>query len=187
MEKIFIYREKYQHRDCCVYLDYYDFKVGRVSLHGPCFLGRTMPDYDKVETYLTEDQYEQLRHRENISVLEDVLLSEGAKKFTEKIMENEKSVIMEDFGLSKEQVDYILDQYVGPYMDRGIICCTYESYEELGEETADMLGYFTRLDKSTLRRYFDFSSFGKDIATEHDDEFFVFEQDGEVIIAQVNL
>jgi len=92
----------------------------------------------------------------------DTLKTEENDLLFKSIIEEEKEAMMNEKGLSQEDVDYIFDNYNDDYQDREIVNGIYDSTYDLGYEEAWELGYVNRND-STIERYFDFEKFGEDL------------------------
>lgn len=66
MNKIFLYKDNSEDRDCCAYIDAEpmrfecDHYFGGVSLQGACYSGGVFANYEDIKTVLTEEEYGQL-------------------------------------------------------------------------------------------------------------------------------
>ncbi len=159
---------------------------GRIILHGSCYSNSNWKSYDEIETILTKDEYETLREadkeitalgysiepsseRYQIGIalakktkpIFDKLKGKKAKRFFKRIVEDEKRIVMDDFGLDEDEVEESFDNYPYDYQDRSIIGAVYYDAEELGREEACALGYVN--EGVCVERYFDFERFGNDL------------------------
>lgn len=172
-----------------------------VTLHGACYCGHTFANYEDIETVLTEKEYNQLvkfnedihglgygitkgdeRYNKGIELCKaiqpiyDKLLSEENEEFFEKIAEEEKEYLMNEFNLDEEDIDNIFDNYGLDYRDRGVVGYVYKDAYDLGYEQAFSLGYINDND-SIASRYFDFEAFGEDLKY---DEYYCELKDGRI-------
>lgn len=99
------------------------------------------------------------------SLILRVLATEENQSLFDQIIEEEKYALADKYCLSKEDVDYIFDNYNDDYKDREIVNCIFDSTYDLGYEEAWELGYISRND-SICERYFDFEKFGNDLLEE---------------------
>ena len=162
---------------------------GSICLHGSCYSGSCRwEDYNNIETILTEEEYNALRKFSadigslgygikkederyragvelcnNIQYVYDRLHSDEAIAFYYDIVEQEKQIVMEEYGFDEEYVDEAFANYPlsDDYQDRSIIGAVFDDAEELGYEEAYSLGYVER--NSIVERYFDFEAFGQDL------------------------
>lgn len=193
--RVFLYRIKdSDDRDCCCYIEPPRFECDHyfssVQPQGACYSGGDFESYDKIETVLTESEYElflmlsgQLqclgfgitkgdeRYQKGMSLCTDLqfvfdkLNSPEGNSFFEQIIESEKEYLEDTEDLTRDEIDEIFDAYPLEYQDRSIFGAVYEDCEELGEDEAFQLGLFH--DNDFAERYFDYEKFGEDIA---DDE-----------------
>lgn len=158
-----------------------------INLHGACYCGNDFMQYDEIETILSVEEYNELilidkelsslgygikiddiRYKKGMELCErlkpilDKLNSQEATQFFEKIIEEEKEIAMDQYNLSKEEIDEVFDNYFLDYQDRSIIGAIYYNYEELGEEYADSIGLFNSCDYS-IGRHFNYESFGQEL------------------------
>lgn len=152
---------------------------GGVILQGSCYCGGEFAPYEEIKTVLTEDEYEALisfnkeikkigygvtvgdeRYKKGIELCEgiqyvyDKLNSEENQKIFEEVQEEEIRYLMEEYGLSDEDVEKIFNEYALMYRDRSIVGFMYEDYEELGYEEAWLRGYIKDNDFISTK-YFD--------------------------------
>lgn len=164
---------------------------GGVNLCGAAYCGGNLEDYDNIKTVLTREEYEQLikfadeihqlgygitvgdeRYEKGVALCKaiqpvyDKLKSEEAAAFFEEIQAEEVEYLMEEYGLSEEEVQEIFNAYSYEYRDRGIVGGIYDDVEELGEEEALNLGYVSWKSNDVISKYFDFKKFGQDLADE---------------------
>jgi hypothetical protein len=189
---IFMFREiDKDNRDCCNYLDAeYREGVLRLTTCGVCFYGsliRGLPNYDTIETVLTEEEYNAIKDYIRISrgILSDVkhlvkhikpiveqaikkLQSDEGKEFFEKIVTDEMEYLKEQWNLSDKDIEDIFDAYPYEYKDRAVVGAVYEDYYELGETETWGLGYITQSASEIISRYFDYEKFGEDLVKEND-------------------
>lgn len=114
-------------------------------------------DFDSLETIYTKDEIKQLfalddeldkvkscinidkekihdrgvKITNEINCLLDKLRSGDNEELFQNIVEEEKVWCMNEYNLSKEQIDDIFDNYKGNYQDRSIICTIYEDKEDM--------------------------------------------------------
>lgn len=162
---------------------------GGVCLQGACYCGSEFASYEDIETILTKQEYEKLlkfheeikelgygiergdeRYNKGLDLIDDIqpiydkLQSEEAEKFEEKIMDDEKEIMMDEWNLSEDDVEEILIDYSLDYKDRSIIGYVYDDVEELAEneieQCFDVPDYLTS--------YIDYSRFGEDLLQDYD-------------------
>lgn len=162
---------------------------GGVYIQGACYSGGDFAFYEDIETVLTKQEYEKLlkfhadikelgygiergdeRYNKGLDLIDDIqpiydkLQSEEAEKFEEKIMDNEKEIMMDEWNLSEDDVEDILIDYSLDYKDRSIIGYVYDDVEELAEneleQCFDVPDYLTN--------YIDYSRFGEDLLQDYD-------------------
>ena len=74
---------------------------------------------------------------------------------------------MNEYSLSREDIDFIFEEYYLDYQDRGIVGCVYEDVEDLGHEEFELfIGFAENI--SMVEKYFDFKAFGEDLVYESD-------------------
>ena len=172
---------------------------GRISLGGPNFCGGNLPPYDEVDTFLTEEEYNKLIstdkelselgygitkgdecYNKGIALCESLepifekLQSEEAVAFKNEIMESEQETLRDEYNLSFEDVETILDYSCYGYEDKGIVSRVYEDYEDLG------MSYAEEVDNipDHVQPYFDYERYGEDLA---EAERFVELSDGRIV------
>lgn len=209
MKYLFLYREKgTDDRDCCAYIEERNPRFecnhyfGTVVLHGACYCKHEFPDYSKIETVLTEKEYNELvkyskamdelgygikkedeRYIKGIELskkiqhIYDKLKSKEAIEFQQTIIESEIEYMKEMYSFSYEDIEYIFDNYNLDYRDRGIIGCVFNDTDELGYEQAWNMGYIKKGD-FVSERYFNYQQFGEDLL---EDEMYLELDDGRVV------
>ena len=178
-----------------------------VGIEGACYSGGGFADYKNIKTVLTESEYNQLlQFAENIKNLGfgitegderyikgvelckaiqpvyDRLLSEDNETFFEEIQAEEIEFLMDEYGLTEDEVTEIFDNYGLEYRDRGIVCCMYDDEYDLGYEEAQGLGVIDyQMEKNGFPydRYFDYEKFGNDLI--NDDERYIQLADNRVV------
>lgn len=179
----------------------------RVGIEGACYSGGGFADYENIKTVLTEAEYNQLlqfakdienlgccitegdeRYKKGIALIEgikpvyDRLLSEENNLLFEEVKEEETEFLMDEYGLTEDEVTEIFDNYGLEYRDRGIVCCMYDDEYDLGYEEAQSLGIIDyQMEKNGFPydRYFDYEKFGNDLI--NDDERYIQLADNRVV------
>lgn len=189
--KAFMFREiDKDNRDCCSYLDA-KYREGVLHLNtcGACFYDsstRGLPNYDTIETVLTEEEYNAVSDYIRVSkgilsnfehlvknskpIVEQAikkLQSDEGKEFFEKIVADEKEYLKEQWNLSDKDIEDIFDAYPYEYKDRAIVGVIYEDYYELGETEALNVGYHLQSIGKIMDRYFNYEKFGEDLVEEN--------------------
>ena len=185
-----------------------------ISLCGPTFYSNSeWPKYEDIETILTKGEYLALmtinkklkelkygikqdkndpRYKEGLVLKKaaqkiiDKLSSEENQDFFEKIWEEEKNNLMDEYSLSEDDIENILGQYREGYKDSSIISCIYKDAEEFGYEEANSCGFISSYGNQAnpLEKYIDFEKFGEDVIDEHSDQYIQLE-DGRVVCMNV--
>lgn len=168
---------------------------GGVTLHGACYCGHRFAPYENIKTILTEDEYNQLVNFNKeinelgfgiikgdekydkgvklcnaIQPVYDKLLSIENEELFNEVIEEEKEYLMDEYNLSKYDIETIFDNYDLDYRDRAVVGYVYDDTNDLGYETAWSLGYIDR-SNSIIDRYFNFEQFGEDLV--NDDECYL--------------
>jgi len=112
---------------------------------------------------------------EEIQPIYDKLNSKENEKLFNKIIEEEKEYLKNEYSLDYEDIEEIFNNYNLEYRDREIIGCIYDNVEELGKDIAHSYGY---IQDSPIVNYIDFKAFGNDLV---DDEYYHLLKDGRVI------
>lgn len=190
---LFLYKIKdTDDRDCVVYIDDEPAKFGcghyfsRINLCGACWSGANFAPYDEIETILTESEYNLLIEFDkrgiwlckDIQPIFDKLKSTENQELFEQVWEEEKEILMYDYGLFKRDIDTILDKYPYDYRDRSIVSCVFDDAYDCGYEEAESLDIIPRIKGFNYSRYFDFDKFGEDLC---DDEGYVELDDGRIV------
>lgn len=176
-------------RDCVRYVNLEDLMKndvcidGRFNVHGACYsmsLKEEDADYENITTILTEEEYKMLcnpKGKDFTSIVAK-LVSEENKELFERVIEEEKQYLMDEYNLDENDIDTIFDNYGLDYRDRAVVGYVFENYYDLGYEEAWSLGY-VKNDDSIVGRYFDFESFGEDLA--NNDENYCELADGRIV------
>ena len=205
--KIFLYREKSANdRDCCAYIERPSFECGhyfgRIGIHGACYSSSLKAAYQDIDTILTETEYNKLleynklinelgygitkddeRYQKGLELIRelepifDKLESDEASNFFDQIVDDEKQVIMSEYGLDEEELEMIINEYSLDYCDRGIIGYVWRDSEELAME------YLTSCYTipSYLEGYIDYERFGNDLVNEDYDHRYIELSDGRIV------
>jgi hypothetical protein len=163
---VFVGRVEDGGRDGCFYVEKELHKniADNVIIHGARWCGyfeeyKKAIEDDQVKSYLTKEELLELINGINYDQHIEKLQSEEAKEFQNTIIEEEKEWVMDEYDLSREDVDCIFDEYYLDYQDRGIVGTIYNNKEELGEEEISNGGYFSNFP-SDLAQFFDFEAYG---------------------------
>lgn len=171
-----------------------------VIIQGACYCGGEFASYEDIETILTKIEYKKLikfnedieklgyginkgdeRYKKGLELIKDIqdiytkLQSAEAEQFEEDIMDNEKEIMMEQWNLSEDDIEEILDNYRLDYKDRSIIGYVYDDIEDLAENEIEQC--FNVPDY--LTNYIDYSKFGTDLL--QDEEKYKELEDGRVV------
>lgn len=178
-----------------------------IKTEGACYCGGNLASYDNIKTILTEAEYNQLlQFAEDIKALGygitegderyikglelckaiqpvfDRLLSEDNQSLFKEIQAEETEFLMDEYGLTEEEVIDIFDNYSLEYRDRGVISCIFADEYDLGYEEAYSLGIIDEgMEKHGFDygRYFNFEKFGEDLI--NDDERYYQLDDNRVV------
>lgn len=167
MKEIFLMRIKNKCDDYCVYCEEKQHRDvnNNIVLGNASFCGR----YDEIkkeiakgnfESYLTKEELlDFLDNSNKFDYYISKIKSAEGKLFEEKIMQEEKEKMQEEYGFTEEEIEKILENYSLEYRDKSIICGIYESVDELAEEYL-----FGTTDFPTWAMdYFDYAAFGNDL------------------------
>lgn len=160
-----------------------------VGIQGACYCGGEFAPYEDIDTILTKQEYQKLlkfnhdikqlgygiskgdeRYNKGIKLIKDIqviydkLESIKAEKFTKNIMDNEREIMMDEWNLSEDDIEEILNDYSSDYRDRSIIGYVYDDVEELAENEIEQC--FDVPD--FLTNYIDYSKFGEDLLQDYD-------------------
>ena len=175
---------------------------GAPILGGPCYSGGGFRPYEDIETILTEEEYDRLlqfskqirdlgfgiekgseRYRrgcelcDGIQDVYDHLKSDEAIAFYEKIKKEEDEILMDDYGLTEDDLKAIFEKYELDYHDRSVVSYVFDDVAKFGREEALELGYMGQ--DTVSQKYFDYERFGKDLIT--DDNCYLLLPDGRVV------
>ena len=139
-------------------------------------------NFDKLETVLTKDEFMKLfelndkikdlgygidkdseRYRQGVQIIKEYqntiekkLLSEENKQLFEKVKNDEKEYIKDEYSLSDDEINEIFDNYNLDYRDRAIVGTIFNNKDEMIEEAKWSFGYENQ-------PYFDDEAFGDDL------------------------
>lgn len=114
---------------------------------------------------IDDDRYNKgIRLCQEIQPVYDKLNSKENEELFNKVVEEEKEWMKEEYSLSDEDIEDIFDDYYLEYRDRGILGSIYGDAEELGRENFDYLGFES--NNTIIERYFNFKEFGEDLLEE---------------------
>lgn len=172
----------------------------RVMMQGACYCMGWFASYEDIETILTKREYNELikfnedieklgyginkgdeRYKKGLELIKDIqdiytkLQSAEAEQFEKDIMDNEKEIMMEQWNLSEDDIEEILDNYRLDYKDRSIIGYVYDDIEDLAENEIEQC--FNVPDY--LTNYIDYSKFGEDLL--ENEEMYKELEDGRVV------
>lgn len=103
------------------------------------------------------------------------LASEENEKLFKKIIEEEKEIMKEKWGLTDKDIEDIFYAYDLEYRDRAIIGYVYSDAFDLGENEFDCIYY--DLDDN-IKKYIDYEKFGNDLLS---DDYYIELDDGRVV------
>lgn len=187
---VFLFKENETNdRDCVRYINLEDLKKnevcidGRFNVHGACYsmsLREEDADFEDITTVLTEEEYKMLCNPKGKDFTSIIVKLEGEenKELFERVIEEEKEYLMDEYNLDEDDIDIIFDNYGLDYRDRAVVGYVYDDTYDLGYETAWSFGYVNN-DDSIMSRYFDFEKFGEDLV--NDDECYCQLADGRCI------
>ena len=161
---------------------------GGVHITGACFAGFEKElkemSYNNFETVLTEEELKRLwkfddkihelgynitegderylkgiKLREEIQDIVDKLLGKENQELFEKIQEDEKEYLKNEYGLDDEDIEQIFDNYYLDYRDRAIVSCVWNNIDDCAYDEAYNMGYVD----GNNDRYFNFENFGEDL------------------------
>ena len=88
------------------------------------------------------------------------LQSKENQSFFERIQEEEKEMLKNEYNLSDEEINEIWENYGQDYRDRAIVSYIYNNFDEFAEETADS---FCIAENEIQKRYFNYEAWGNDL------------------------
>lgn len=102
---------------------------------------------DKIEALGYGIEKDSEKYKQGLALLDefkpitDKLLSNEGKKFFKEVQESEKEYCMQEYDLTRDEIDEVFDYYNLPYQDRGIISYVFKDKDEFGEEEKLSFGY----------------------------------------------
>lgn len=157
-------------------------------------------DYDNITTVLSKEDFNQLiqfnktikelgysivkgdeRYQQGLKAIQEIqpiidkLNSDENEILFQKVIQEEKEWVMEEYNLSEEDVDLIFDSYSLDYQDRAIIGYIWRDLDDCAMDEADAYGL---IENETVERYFDYEKFGEDLL--NDGNYFPLD-DGRVV------
>jgi hypothetical protein len=181
-EEIFVGRiNDISDRDACFYIenDHRDI-CDHLIFQGACYSGfyediKTAIENNNVESYLNKEELlDFLDNKEKFDYYVGKLTSKEGIEFKNKIMEDEHEMLKNDYNLTDEDINYILDNYTLGYEDRAIIGAIYHDTYEAGCEY--ITSCYTIPDY--LDGYIDYEKFGEDLC---ENENYLKLDDGRVV------
>lgn len=176
----------------------------KLMVTGACFSGGEDfedLDFENITTILTKDDFikiteynDALRDLEygikegderylkgiqlynNILPILEKLKSQENEDLFNKVIEEEKEYLKEEYSLDDEDIELIFDTYYLEYRDRGIVSHVFNDIEECAEEEAEQMGY---VSEEHIKRYFDYEKFGADLLQE---EQYLELKDGRIVV-----
>ena len=123
-------------------------------------------DFDNVETWLTEDVFNRIKYADGTDTFSDVvdMIANGEhKEFEAYIRESEMEMMCNEYGLDKEDVEEIIDNYQNDdYFDMNIIANVWDNAYTIAENYIDEC---CRIE-SWLKDYIDYDRLGETIVEE---------------------
>ena len=123
-------------------------------------------DFDNVETWLTEDVFNRIKYADGNDTFSDVvdMIANGEhKEFEAYIRESEMEMMCNEYGLDKEDVEEIIDNYQNDdYFDMNIIANVWDNAYTIAENYIDEC---CRIE-SWLKDYIDYDRLGETIVEE---------------------
>jgi len=164
-----------------------DHYFSSIGINGACFSGRFNLDgidFDNITTILTQEEFEQIdifnkainelgygikkgdeRYLKGIALHESIqpifekLLSVENNILFEKVQQEEKEYLKDEYSLDDEDIDIIFNNYGLDYRDRAVVGMVFNDIDDASEQKAESLGYVTKKNE----RYFDYQKFGEDL------------------------
>ena len=99
---------------------------------------------------------------QKIQFVYNKLNGEENEAFYQRIIAEEKQIVMDEHDMTEEQVDAAFNNYPLEYQDRSIIGSVFDDVSDLGYEEAFSLGYIKK-DDYVSEKYFDYEKFGEDL------------------------
>jgi len=174
-----------------------------IHLYGACFssdLEFKQIDFNNITSILTKDEFKQLdeynkainelgyeikindaRYTKGIelynnikSILDKLLTKENEELFN-KVIEEEKEWLKENYALNDDDIFDIYDVYTLDFKDRDIVHYVYNNIDECSQKEAESLGYANESNS----RWFDFELFGSELLEE---EHFLELNNGQIVL-----
>lgn len=101
-----------------------------------------------------------LKYNEEIKDIIAKLKGTENQAFFEKIQENEKEILQNEWDLTDEELQEIGDTYSGNYRDRAIVSYIYKDFDTFAEDTAES---YCVIETDIQKRYFDYDAWGQDL------------------------
>ena len=167
----FLYKNIMNDIDCCAYINTDDLrnKLKRSNstfciYSGNYFHNLENVNFDNLKTILTREEMNILCNHTNEDISEIItkLESDENDKLFLEILEEEKTVLMNEFDLTKEEVDELFLSCPYEYRDRGIVASVFSDEYDLGYDFATSIGLFSnKMDEEFWRDYIDFTRVGE--------------------------
>ena len=142
---------------------------GRPIVSNAAYVGNIregFDDFDNVETWLTEDVFNRIKYADGNDTFSDVvdMIANGEhKEFEAYIRESEMEMMCNEYGLDKEDVEEIIDNYQNDdYFDMNIIANVWDNAYTIAENYIDEC---CRIE-SWLKDYIDYDRLGETIVEE---------------------
>ena len=142
---------------------------GRPIVSNAAYVGNIregFDDFGNVETWLTEDVFNRIKYADGTDTFSDVvdMIANGEhKEFEAYIRESEIEMMCEEYGLDKEDVEEVIDNYQnGDYFDMNIIANVWSDAYDIAENYIDEC---CRID-TWLTNYIDYDRLGEAIVEE---------------------
>lgn len=171
--RVLLYRVKGDDRDACVYVDvplHRDIN-GDVIVCGNCFSSRIKEEYGEVETFLTEEEFEELKKADKDKSCKDddafdgLLTSERQREFAEVIRADELEIVMEEYDFDEYDIEELVSKAEdkGRLIDRSMVLNIYKDAEELGAYYVEEVDNVFK-GREYMCSYFDYEGYGNEIA-----------------------
>lgn len=156
--------------------------------------------YPNITTILTKEDFKKLaKYNENIkslgggldtqpqkqqqanefykgieNIIEKLKSKENENLF-EKIIEEEKIFLIQEYNFSENDIERIFNYYLLDFKDRGVVGCVYSDYYDLGEYVYSNLAGDV---PSFIEKHFDYESFGESLTNDGD---YIELEDGRIV------
>ena len=163
-----------------------------VRLKGACYsmglIKYTKEEFSNLTTILTYEEYNKIiefnnqlndlgigiefndeRYIKGLKLIEEIqpifdkLNSKENEELFNKVIEEEKNFLIEEYNFSNEDVEDIFEEYYLEYRDRAIVGAIFNNTYVLGEEEMWQLGYIDNSNNSFFGKYIDYEAFGEDL------------------------